>query len=278
MNIRTSFHSVIDFLFEKSLYISGILLVILSVIDISNLNNYKHSFYRVENFPFGKIFYYTIVGLSLLFGIFAVQNAKDVSDLEKDILEKGRKIADLETSFTELVNEMNDLFNSYLTLLVTNLNFTHTERISVYKVYEDKFVLIGRSSVNPILKKRGRGNYPIREGFIGKGWAEGELFVDDLPDPSHKLGNSYFSRVNSINSIPREVISKMNMLSRTYFVHRLCGYDSEPKAIIVIESQKEKAFTKDEVINKLMEVNKPLVMFIEKNNGINLSSSNNLGL
>ena len=76
MNIRVSFHSAIDFLFEKSLYISGILLVILSVIDISNLNNYKHTFYGAIDFPFGKIFYYIIVALTLLFGIFAVQNAK----------------------------------------------------------------------------------------------------------------------------------------------------------------------------------------------------------
>lgn len=278
MSIRKIGHKVWDFLFEKSLYITSILFVILSVIDISDLNESKINQWGLVNFPIGKIFYYIITGLTITFGVISTEKANTIKKLEKDITEKGSKIIDLENSVNDVVTGMNELFNSYLSLLIESLNFTHTERVSVYKVYDNKFILIGRSSVNPNLTKAGRNSYPVSEGLIGKAWAEGELFITDLPDPNERGGNTYYNRVNQINPIPREVVNSLNMQSRSYFILRMNGFENRPKAIIVIESQKAGAFQKQDVINKLEGVKQPLVMFIEKNNGVNLTLTNDSGL
>jgi hypothetical protein len=278
MDIRTISHKIIDFIFKYSLHISSILLVALSVIDISNLNNSKVSIWGLIDFPIGKIIYLVVVVGTIIFGVFSIQNAHSVTVLEKDNEEQAGKIIDLENGLTDAIKEMHELFNSYLMLLVKNLNFTHSERISVYKIFDNSFVLIGRSSNNPNLKARGRSNYPLQDGFIGKAWAEGEYYVNDLPDINARNGDTYYQRVNSICPIPREVIRGMNMLSRTFYIYRINGYDSQPKAIIVIESLNHNAFTKEEVVDKLNGVKQPLVMFVEKNNGINLQPTNIIGL
>ena len=46
----------------------------------------------------------------------------------------------------------------------------------------------------------------------------------------------------------------------------------------MIESINQNGFAKDDVINKLMKIKQPLVMFIENNNGVNLQINNTLGL
>jgi hypothetical protein len=278
MDLRKFGHNIIDNLFKYSLHISSILLVALSVIDISNLNDSKVTCWGLKEFPIGKLIYYVVVVATIVFGIFSIQNSQTVSKLERENSENSAKINDLESALNDSITQMNDLFNSYILLIVKNLDFTHTERISVYKVFEEKFLLIGRASTNPNLKKNGRNNYPINEGFIGKGWAEGEFFIDDLPDPTQRNRDPYYTKVNSICPIPKETIKNMNMASRTFFIYRINGYDNQPKAILVIESLREKAFAKEEVIDKLSGIKQPLVMFVEKNNGIRINNQNNLGL
>ncbi len=276
--MRQLLHKLIDWIFRYSPQISSITIILLSVIDISNINDWIASFWGLTNVPLGKIIYYSAVIGAVVFGAIGLSNSKNITNLEKDNFEKGNKIIDLESALNDSIKEMNELFNSYLTLMVKNLNFGHSERISVYKVFEDKFVLIGRASDNPNLKKIGRSSYPIDEGFIGKGWAEGEYFIDNLPDPSFRNGDSYFNQVNSVCKIKRQVVDEIRMKSRTYFIYRIKGYDNQPKAVLVIESLNQNGFEKAEVINKLGGVKQPLVMFIEKNNGIKLQPTNALGL
>lgn len=275
---RQFLHKAIDWIFKYSLHISSLAIVSLSVIDISNINDWKSSFWGLTDVPIGKILYYPSVIGAVVFGLVGLSNSKNITDLEKDNKEKGNKIIDLESALNDSIKEMNELFNSYLTLMIKNLNFGHTERISVYKVFENKFVLIGRASDNPILQRIGRSSYPIDEGFIGKGWAEGEYFIDNLPDPGLRNGDTYYNQVNSICTIDRQVVRDIKMKSRTYFVYRIKGYDNQPKAVLVIESLNQNGFDKAEVINKLAGVKQPLVMFIEKNNGVKLQPTNNLGL
>jgi len=268
--MRNTLHKIIDWLFNKSLYISGIAVIFLSIIDISNINDLKIHAFGIPELEIGRILYYLTVLIALVFGIISITHAKDISELENDKEEKGLKITDLESTLTEIVFETSDLFNSYIKLIVKNLGFTHQERISVYKVYSDGFKLIGRSSINPNLMEKGRSKYPITDGFIGKGWAEGEYFINNLPDPNARNGNTYYQAVNRINPIERNVVDNMNMKSRTYFVYRINGFDSTPKAILVFESERENAFTKENLVESLAGVKQPLVMFIEKNNGVKI--------
>lgn len=276
--IRHFFHKSIDWIFKYSLHITSIALVILSVIDISNVNEWKASFWGLTDVPLGKIIYYPSVVGAIVFGLFGLSNSKNITDLEKDCLEKGCKIVDLENALNDSIKEMNELFNSYLTLMIKNLSFNHTERISVYKVHEGNFVLIGRASDNPTLCRIGRSRYPLEEGFIGKGWAEGEFFINNLPDPTQRNGETYYNQVNQICRIDRDVVRNIRMKSRTFFVYRIKGYDNQPKAVLVIESLNPNGFNKADIISKLAGVKQPLVMFIEKNNGVNLQPVNNLGL
>jgi len=281
--LRIYIHKIIDFFFDKSLYVSGIAIILLSIIDISNINDWKMTFLGVNEFQIGRLFYYSIILIAFIFGIISINHAKNISDLEQDKEEKGNKITDLESALSEIVEETSELFNSYIKLLIKNLDFTYKERISVYKVYEDNFILIGRSSVNPIFMEKGRPKYPIKEGFIGIGWAKTEYFVDDLPDPNIRNGDTYYNRINKISPISREIINNLNMKSRTFFVYRINGFDGNPKAILVFESENEKAFKQEDIIQKLSGVKQPLVMFIEKNSGVKFMynrevENENLGL
>jgi hypothetical protein len=266
--MRNFLKKIIDFLFDKSLIISGVCFVILSVIDISDLNKTAINAFGSQKFEIGRIFYYVIVSFSLIFGILAVISGKEIENLENDNNIKSLKINDLESKLNEVVIETNELFNSYLRLLLKNLNFTHTERISVYKVYNNKFKLIGRTSVDPLLSGVGRVEYPINEGFIGKGWREGEYFIENLPDTNAAGGNTYYNAINRIHPIPRSVIDGIKMKSRNFFIYRINGYDGNPKAVLVFESLNPTSFTKDFIVEKLNGVKQPLIMFIEKNNGI----------
>lgn len=266
--MREKLKKLIDLLFNKSSYISFIGIILLSLIDISNWNESKMTIGNFNNFPIGSFFYWFVVIISVIFGFISIRHTENIEGLESKIIEKGNKIIDLENKLSDLVGDSNDLFNSYLKILIRNLEFSHNERISVYKCFNNKFKLIGRTSVNPILMEQGRSEYPIEEGFIGKGWKEGMFFVDDLPDPTRI--STYYAKVKSIADIEKIVVENLKMKSRTMFVYRLDGFDSNPKAIIVFESEKEKAFEKDFIIEKINGVMQPLIMFIEKNNGVKI--------
>ena len=278
MNLRKFGHDAWELLFTKSLHISGLLLLLLAIIDISNVNDWTFNEWGLVEFPLGKIIYYLTIGLTALFGWISYDTAESVATLTKDVKEKGQKIVDLETNVSERVKEMNELFKSYLKLLVETLEFDHTSRISVYKVYEDKFLLMGRSSANPMLETSTRNSYPIDQGFIGKAWAEGEYYVNDLPDPASKNRETYYTKVNQLCKINKDVVLNMNMASRCYYIQRINGYENEPRAIIVLESKEPNAFSKEVVIEPLKIVKDTLVMFIEKNNGVYVANNLNLGL
>ena len=273
MSIRKTGHLILDKLFEYSLYVSSIALVTLSVIDISNLNEKTIDIFGIPKLEIGKIVYYISVFLAIVFGFFSVNNASEISSIEKDLEEKNAKVSDLENALTEVVSETNELFNSYLKLLVKSLSFTFNERISVYKVFDNTFVMIGRTSESTQLKGTGRANYPLNEGFIGKGWNEGEYFIDDLPDPSPRNGDTYYRVIADIVDIPRDVIDSLTMKSRTYYILRMNGYDDEPKAVLVAESLNQAAFSKQEIEEKLDSVRQPLIMFIEKMSNTNYHNS-----
>ncbi|WP_298782710.1 hypothetical protein [uncultured Polaribacter sp.] len=276
--MRNRIKNLIDWLFDKSSYIASISFVVLTIIDISSLNEWTINAFGIPKLELGKFLYYTSVVFALIFGVKAISSQVENTQLESKNKEQSEKIRDLENSLSEVVNETNELFNSYLKLLVKNLNFTHNERISVYKTYNNEFRLIGRTSVNPNLAKRGRTSYPITDGFIGKGWAEGEFFIQELPSPKASNGRTYYNKINGINQISRSVIDNLNMKSRNFFIYRINGFDNSPKAVLVFESLEPSAFTKEHIIEKLAGVKQPLVMFIEKNNGVKLLENNALDL
>ncbi len=271
--MRNTLKKYIDIIFDKSQILSLICISLITIMDFSKFTDFSPDWFGVDGLKVGKFVYYFIIILSLLLGIISVKNGQEVNSLQIINDEKSNKINDLETILNEVVEETNELFNSYLRLFVKNLNFTHNERISVYKVYENKFKLIGRVAVDPTLSCVGRSEYPISDGFIGKGWREGEFFINNLPDSSSSNYKTYLKAVIDVNFISKEVVNSLKMKSRNYFVYRINGFDGVPKAVIVFESLNPSCFEKDFLVNKLDEVKQPLVMFIEKNNGIVLTEN-----
>ncbi|MFK8303151.1 hypothetical protein ACI75Y_09585 [Capnocytophaga stomatis] len=271
---------IIDGSFDKSNYILGVLGGIFSLIDISNFDDWCIG----ENkFPVGKILYYLFVVLFFIFCAISFSYGKEIDKIEKenDRLKqendtKSLKIKDLESKINEVISDSNELFNSYLKLLTKNLDFTHTERISVYKVDNSLFKLIGRTSEDPTLMEKGRDCYPINEGFISVGWKKGECFVDNLPCPIQKF-TDYYKEVNKLSPIQKEVVSTMKMKSRNFFIYRINGYNGKAKALLVFESTLPNKFKKEFIIDKLKGIKQPLITFIEKNNGV-VSIENNLGI
>ena len=65
--------------------ISAILIIVLSIIDISNLNEMKLNKWGFVSFPMGKLFYYIVVALTILSSIWSIQKSSNVIDLEKEM-------------------------------------------------------------------------------------------------------------------------------------------------------------------------------------------------
>lgn len=282
MNLRQKGIEFWNWLFRNSLYITGFSSLGLNIIDISNINEKTLKTDGGFEYYYGDVIYWSLVIIALFFGVFSISNAKEVDVLEEENSSKGNEINLLESSINEVVNANNELFNSYLRLLLSNLNFEHTERISVYKTYENNFLLIGRNSTNPLLTRIGRQSYPIDEGFIGKGWAEGEFFIDNLPDSTINRGNDYYTAINIVFPIPRRIVNNIKMKSRTYYIYRMYGYNNTPNSVLVLESINANAFSLQFVKEKLDDIKQPLEMFIEKNISMQINRNTilaeNLGL
>lgn len=277
--MRIQILNIINWLFNKAQYISGLSFVLLTIIDISNWNEITIDAFGIPTLQIGKILYFIAVIIAIVFGIFAVSKSKEVEELEINIAEKGEKIVELEDAISNIISDTDELFNSYLKLIINNLEFKHTERISVYKVIENKFILLGRTSENPRLMEKGRSNYPINEGFIAKGWEEKQFYINNLPEPNGSKSNDYYKAVNKISKIDKTVVQNMKMKSRNYYVKRIDGLDNQPKAVIVCESKSPNKFSKEDIEDKISEVEQPLVMFIENNNKHKYTNiNNNLGL
>ncbi|EKY08906.1 hypothetical protein HMPREF9078_00678 [Capnocytophaga sp. oral taxon 380 str. F0488] len=264
--MRNKLKNLIDWAYYQSSTISGGLGAVFSIIGISNIHKWNIG---ECNFPIGEFIYWGVVMLFFIFFITSLFYKKEMSELEKKI----NSINDLETKLVEEVNSSNELFNSYLRLLVKSLNFTYNDRISVYKVNENKFQLIGRTSINPILMEKGRNEYPIEEGFIGKGWQEEEFFINNLPCPETNF-KQYYKKINDISPIPKEVVESMTMKSRNYFVYRMNNNNEIPQAIFVFESKLPNGLKKDLIKEKLVGVKETLVMFIQRNNGLKVTKKN----
>lgn len=144
----------------------------------------------------------------------------------------------------KLQQSLNNLKKEYYKLCSDNLKelfnsfFTKSEgngRVSIYKYEEDKFILIGRYSNNPIYNKTGRESYPSDEGFISIGWTNGEFIINNLPVFStHK--RLYIQEVSEKCKIGTNTLNKLPMKSRSFYIKRIDNEDSRnPLGIIVFE-------------------------------------------
>lgn len=201
---------------------------------------------------------YLVLGVPLLVGavcaVITVRDADTVADLrethatekaqlQRDKAQLSDDIDNLKAENISLSEDNRALFESTLRHLAESLDFGWDERITVYEYAESGFAPIGRYSINPNLRSRGRKACPVDEGVIGLAWDGKPSFVDDLPDP-HTKADEYYADVEERCRLPRVTCRSLKMKSRCLFGH--CILDplgDGPVAVIVFESLRPNRFT-----------------------------------
>ena len=76
--MRNFLKKTIDYLFDKSLIFSGLCLVVLTAVDISNINEWKGFFFGIKDFQYGRILYYFTMLCAIIFGIISTLSGKEI--------------------------------------------------------------------------------------------------------------------------------------------------------------------------------------------------------
>jgi hypothetical protein len=127
-------------------------------------------------------------------------------------------------------------------------NGTYTERISLYIHDEDfqKFIQLGRVSLNPDYCKLGKRVYAEDEGCLGYTWNNGEGFRNDYADPETDLA-IYLEQMKH-ESLNKNVVKAFNMKSRLYYGYRVMDTKSRNcLAVIIVESTDPSRYSKEEL-------------------------------
>ncbi|MEJ5096028.1 MULTISPECIES: hypothetical protein [Sphingomonas] len=143
-------------------------------------------------------------------------------------------------SKVDLVGEsLRTLCDGLMTDLASKLAISHKDdsRASLY-VHDGNshFVLIGRYSPNPVLRKPGRPFYPDDQGCIAKGWQQGWSFENTLGN-----GANYTRNTEARYGIPTADIVRFAMKSKLLGAHRVDS-NGEPIAVVLVESMRQDRF------------------------------------
>lgn len=118
-----------------------------------------------------------------------------------------------------------------------------TCRISAYSVERDQFVLLSRSSVNPMHERRGRPTYALDTGVIGEAWArEGarqRFVVDTREEWEAEL-------VSSGGFIPEDARA-LKMFSKSIIAVRVDTASGNKVGMLVLESEDKDEFAPSSV-------------------------------
>lgn len=131
-----------------------------------------------------------------------------------------------------------DIWKNVLSLWATELGFTASERISVYKHSGNTFLMLGRFSLNPDFARRGRAAYPDAEGCIGNAWRSqsGTCFTNALPDPVTDMP-AYEVQQQGDWGVGPATTAGLSMRSRTIGAYSVLNPTAtERQAIVVFES------------------------------------------
>lgn len=256
-------------------FASGLFTVLLGILQIESIKNYFLGLNFLGLINSYLVFFILFIFLSLLFlyieqDEFKILKTKSENDNNKIVELKDQnkilseQISSLESGSELIYNSYSELFESFLRLLFASLELNHEDRISVYKVNKNEvelFELIGRVSDNPELEKPGRRTYPIDKGVISIGWKMGEFLVPELPEFTNF--EDYYAKVKEYADIEKEVVQKINMKSRNYFVYRL-KYNGKPNSILVFESMIPNKLNAENIKTKITEIDIQLKDFVNK--------------
>lgn len=237
---------------------------------------------KIHSNTLGWILFILVIVSSIWCIFKQVSNSKTIEKVEQekeielnllidDKKELEVKIQNLENQISKINNNSIEIVEIHLAYLFEKMKLSNDERISLYKLINEEFYVLGRFSSNPELRKRSRISYK-KEGLIFKAWQEINFFKNSgIPIPDirkTKFKRNYYKVINEIAPIDEETVWNMKMKSRSFYIKSFKDLmNLEQTSIIVIESKNENAFVEafiDSALNQDEE--KRLVAFVEKIN------------
>lgn len=177
-----------------------------------------------------------------------------LTSISSIILSSNQKTALKNKDFPIQKKEYYKLCSDFLRISFSKFfsNSSNNGRVSMYLHQNNSFILFGRYSNNPNYNKMGRGTYPDNEGLISKGWDDEVCVLHGVPE-WRGAGQQYYNKVNKIKEINKDIVSGINMKSRSFYVKRVDNEDSRtPYGIIVIEQMKSNMIETD-IIEDIFE-------------------------
>lgn len=189
--------------------------------------------------------------LACLTVLSGVGQFKTVSNLRKDRDDHRRKAAaasQLRSELQEAEETIDGMRASlekalwentshYLRRSVKDMNFSVTERVSLYTHADGSFLLAGRYSEHPDYCQPRRRRFSEREGCIGKAWFGPSSCQMKFPDPKEKL-SQYLERTATACDMDEQVASQIRMKSRHYIARALQSQaEGKRVGVIVFESE-----------------------------------------
>lgn len=148
-----------------------------------------------------------------------------------------------------------DLPSEFLQNVSKFLNLNNSERISLYVLFKDNFLIIGRYSENPEYNEYRRDTYPADCGYISLCLRNdnGKEYYCRTGLPSDL--SKYLEEVKKDTGMNEDDIKNIRMKSRSYFTKVIKDLNNKNVGILVIESKKPKLpMSSDELNEKLKEL------------------------
>lgn len=216
---------------------------------------------RANAFIVGR-FYLILIFVVCLFWVNEFIEAKKL--LENDKLQKELKTENEELEkrcarieqYSESIGlYLENIPDDFLENVFVFLKLKNSERISLYVLSENKFLIIGRYSANPTYNRRGRDSYPSECGYIAKCLSNDNgkdyYYKSSLPANNKK----YVEEVIKDTGMSEQDIEKLSMKSRTYFTKVIKDTKNKNVGILVIESRNSKLpISCEELNNKMNEL------------------------
>lgn len=219
---------------------------------------------KIHSQTLGLLLLIAVFIASIWIGMRIIDKRKSLSIIEQKKDELGKKVQQLENDIDNLLAQQSDFFKVLLSNLFYKLEFNAHERISIYKHEKDKFIILGRYSSNPELRKIRRKIYDEGEGFINKAWISetGELEIPELPDYENDK-KAYYKNICEVHPISKEVFADIRMKSRCYYLKAVTSHNNIDRiAVIVFESSAPNRFDVQKINDILDAEERMIVTFV----------------
>ena len=138
----------------------------------------------------------------------------------------------------EIGNVIIILFDGLLLNLANKLDIPQGAQVRLSLYVHDPvaraFIPCGRYSTNPLYRAPGRTTYPENEGCIGRGWATGWHFDNNVPPTTQWVARRNYNLKNY--GVPEDVSDAVRMKSSLYAAKRLDDALGAAVAVLVVEA------------------------------------------